>query len=329
MALPKGIRARGGATNGASGGARGGSVRDARDVIRGREQRPPNRGSGLGPRILKTSQGLVTNKKVKAISTAQLKNRQTASKKTAVTLTNSGRPLSLGRLPSSKVAVGATIRKSAVINSNPMLQNAILDIAGALAKQRRQTAQPIKRPQFTKSVRPTRAVNRDADVMDVDMDHRGSVRDRSDHRLDRNSALVSTLSRSLADIPRAAPRAFAPERASLSDRMRGRLDQRQDPPCSVLVSNLHPNVSDSDINELFRTIGPIVTSMFLSPGTALVSYHRKNDAVKAVETYHLRLLDGQPMTCVLLSQDMVPEKHQPSIPGSGSNAAGGVAVGRR
>lgn len=98
------------------------------------------------------------------------------------------------------------------------------------------------------SVRPTRAVNRDADVMDVDMDHRGSVRDRSDHRLDRNSALVSTLSRSLADIPRAAPRAFAPERASLSDRMRGRLDQRQDPPCSVLVSNLHPNVSDSDIN---------------------------------------------------------------------------------
>ncbi|XP_022705051.1 uncharacterized protein LOC111269589 [Varroa jacobsoni] len=125
MALPKGIRARGGATNGASGGARGGSVRDARDVIRGREQRPPNRGSGLGPRILKTSQGLVTNKKVKAISTAQLKNRQTASKKTAVTLTNSGRPLSLGRLPSSKVAVGATIRKSAVINSNPMLQSVL------------------------------------------------------------------------------------------------------------------------------------------------------------------------------------------------------------
>lgn len=62
-------------------------------------------------------------------------------------------------------------------------------------------------------------------------------------------------------------------------------------------------------------MGPIVTAMFVSPGNALVTYHRKHDAVKAVETYHLRLLDGQPMTCVLLSPDMVPEKQQPQVPG--------------
>lgn len=62
-------------------------------------------------------------------------------------------------------------------------------------------------------------------------------------------------------------------------------------------------------------MGPIVSSMFVSPGTALVAYHRKNDAVKACETYHLRLLDGQPMTCVLLTPNMVPADKQPKIPG--------------
>jgi len=116
---------------------------------------------------------------------------------------------------------------------------------------------------------------------------------------------------------RRPPRPEAPPRiqsAPLSDRLRERLDQRQDPPSSVLVSNLHPKVTDADINELFRSMGPIVTAMFVSPGNALVTYHRKNDAIKAVETYHLRLLDGQPMTCVLLTPDMVPEKEQPQVP---------------
>ncbi|OQR68797.1 hypothetical protein BIW11_12670 [Tropilaelaps mercedesae] len=223
-----------------------------------------------------------------------------------------------------------TIKDSLANGIEKGTQNAILDIAGALVQQRCQTAQPVKRPQFVKPARPVRPVARNVDMMVMDVDRRGPVRDRGSdhHHLDRGNPLVSSLSMSLADIPRAAPRAFAPERAALSDRMRGRLDQRQDPPCSVLVSNLHPNVSDNDINELFRTIGPIVTSMFLSPGTALVSYHRKNDAVKAVETYHLRLLDGQPMTCVLLSQDMVPDKHQPSIPGSSVTTAGAPPVRR-
>lgn len=89
--------------------------------------------------------------------------------------------------------------------------------------------------------------------MDIDFVDRRPLRgdrgsERHHYTADRDNVLVSTLSRSLADIPRASARAFAPERASLSDRMRGRLDQRQDPPCSVLVSNLHPNVSENDIN---------------------------------------------------------------------------------
>lgn len=105
----------------------------------------------------------------------------------------------------------------------------------------------VLHPQPTRPVRP---MNRDIDMMDVDMERR-PARDRGSERhytIDRGSVLVSSLSRSLADIPRASARPFAPERASLSDRMRGRLDQRQDPPCSVLVSNLHPNVSENDIN---------------------------------------------------------------------------------
>lgn len=81
MALPKGSRGRGRPWNDsqATGPGRRGGPKDARDVIRGRKDRPVsgrNAAASAGaPRILKTAHGLVTNKKAKGITTSQLKNR--------------------------------------------------------------------------------------------------------------------------------------------------------------------------------------------------------------------------------------------------------------
>lgn len=38
----------------------------------------------------------------------------------------------------------------------------------------------------------------------------------------------------------------------------------------------------------------------MRPGTAEVIYKNMEDAVKAVDTYHNRQLDGQPMKCLLV-----------------------------
>lgn len=68
----------------------------------------------------------------------------------------------------------------------------------------------------------------------------------------------------------------------------------------IVVSNLHTSVSKSDIQELFEDIGPLVESRLVRPGVAEVIYKRLEDAETAVDTYHNRQLDGQPMKCLLV-----------------------------
>jgi hypothetical protein len=53
--------------------------------------------------------------------------------------------------------------------------------------------------------------------------------------------------------------------------------------------------------ELFEDVGPLVTSRLVRPGTAEVVYQVHKDAVKAVDLYHNRQLDGQPMKCMLVN----------------------------
>jgi hypothetical protein len=53
-----------------------------------------------------------------------------------------------------------------------------------------------------------------------------------------------------------------------------------------------------------------VTSRLVRPGTAEVVYQLHKDAVKAVDVYHNRQLDGQPMKCMLVNS------RPPSIPGA-------------
>ncbi|XP_032513985.2 polymerase delta-interacting protein 3-like isoform X2 [Danaus plexippus] len=69
----------------------------------------------------------------------------------------------------------------------------------------------------------------------------------------------------------------------------------------IIVSNLRNTVTGGDIEELFGDVGGMVESRLVRPGTAEVIYKTVQDAQKAVELYHNRQLDGQPMTCLLVT----------------------------
>lgn len=68
----------------------------------------------------------------------------------------------------------------------------------------------------------------------------------------------------------------------------------------IVVSNLNPSVTESDARELFEDIGDLVFVKLVRPGVAEVVFKNREDAEEAVETYHNRQLDGQPMKCMLV-----------------------------
>ena len=69
--------------------------------------------------------------------------------------------------------------------------------------------------------------------------------------------------------------------------------------CRITVSNLHPLVTQQDVEELFGVVGDLRSCKMLGRGTAEVVYVRKEDAMFALSRYHNRKLDGQPMQCKL------------------------------
>lgn len=64
---------------------------------------------------------------------------------------------------------------------------------------------------------------------------------------------------------------------------------------SILISNLIPSITQSDIIELFGNIGVMTAVNMINQTTALVTYQNSSDAVRAIKVYHNRLLDGKPM----------------------------------
>ncbi|XP_050328220.1 uncharacterized protein LOC126758163 [Bactrocera neohumeralis] len=128
-------------------------------------------------------------------------------------------------------------------------------------------------------------------------------------------------------------RRYLPEPSShLSYEMRSRLERAPDPHASmgifsnpikssssssgyrIVVSNLHSSVTQSDIQELFEDIGPLYDSRLVRPGVAEVIYKSLTDAEKAVDTYHNRQLDGQPMKCLLVNPRASNKPTAPAIP---------------
>jgi len=63
----------------------------------------------------------------------------------------------------------------------------------------------------------------------------------------------------------------------------------------VSVTNLHDVATADDIEELFENIGTVSSARMISKGSVIVTFKTNPDAKKAVEVYHNRKLDGQPM----------------------------------
>ncbi|KAL1494013.1 hypothetical protein ABEB36_009686 [Hypothenemus hampei] len=80
----------------------------------------------------------------------------------------------------------------------------------------------------------------------------------------------------------------------------------------IVVSNLQPSVTEDDIKELFEDIGQLLLAKLVRPGMAEVIYKNLKDAQKAVDTYHNRQLDGQPMKCLLVNKMQMAGSNQPT-----------------
>lgn len=65
----------------------------------------------------------------------------------------------------------------------------------------------------------------------------------------------------------------------------------------IVVSNLHPRVTEEDILELFSDIGPIKRARFLDKGIAEVLYVKIEHAKEAIYKYDKNELDGKKKIC--------------------------------
>ena len=92
-------------------------------------------------------------------------------------------------------------------------------------------------------------------------------------------------------------------KSNRSQTEKGTTLSKQDVPssCRITVSNLHPLVTQQDVQELFGVVGELRSCKMLGRGTAEVVYLRKEDALFAFSRYHNRKLDGQPMQCKLIT----------------------------
>ncbi|XP_042218283.1 uncharacterized protein LOC121863613 isoform X2 [Homarus americanus] len=94
--------------------------------------------------------------------------------------------------------------------------------------------------------------------------------------------------------------------APLSSGLMARLDQPQRPAApqggKVLVTNLHHCVSVEDMEELFGTIGPILSARMIREGVAEAVFMNIEDAFRSVEVFNNRQLDGQPMCVTVVTK---------------------------
>lgn len=96
----------------------------------------------------------------------------------------------------------------------------------------------------------------------------------------------------------------------------------------IVVSNLNTSVTQADIKELFEDLGELYDSRLVRPGIAEVIYKDLKDAEKAVDTYHNRQLDGQPMKCLLVNPRSSSKPTAPAIKIMNSNATNRVPSGK-
>lgn len=156
-------------------------------------------------------------------------------------------------------------------------------------------------------------------------------------------------SRTIRQLSPPYSRQYVPSQAShLSYEMRSRLERPPDRNLSlgifsnplksqnsshnsgyrIVVSNLHTSVTQGDIKELFEDLGELYESRLVRPGVAEVIYKDQKDAEKAVETYHNRQLDGQPMKCLLVNPRSSSKPTAPAIKMMSSSSSNRVPSGK-
>lgn len=82
---------------------------------------------------------------------------------------------------------------------------------------------------------------------------------------------------------------------------RGGQGGRSDRDVEICIENLHYNVTEQDVKELFNTVGDVTKAKVIfdqsgrSTGLAYISYRSLDDAEKAIQKYNNIELDGQAM----------------------------------
>lgn len=69
----------------------------------------------------------------------------------------------------------------------------------------------------------------------------------------------------------------------------------------VLISNLASTVTQDDLVELFGAMGAVKRVKLVKHGVGEVVYVKKDDAARAMDTYHERELDGQAMSVKVMT----------------------------
>lgn len=64
---------------------------------------------------------------------------------------------------------------------------------------------------------------------------------------------------------------------------------------------------------MFEDIGELLEARLVRPGVAEVIFSTMKDAEAAVDTYHNRQLDGQPMKCMLVNPRSSGKPTAPAI----------------
>ena len=111
--------------------------------------------------------------------------------------------------------------------------------------------------------------------------------------------------------------------SSILNRLGGKADDASKG-TKVLVANLVHDITDSDVKELFSTVGEVLSAKVKydrsgrSTGTATVFFAQQSKAIKAAKDFNNRTLDGKPMQV-----KVAPPGKGGAAGGNGSNGGGG------
>nr|ABG42999.1 polymerase delta interacting protein 3 [Bombyx mori] len=142
---------------------------------------------------------------------------------------------------------------------------------------------------------PTKLLNRKASLQLKIITHNKGARDKPPSTTNRTA-----ISEREYSPPRPPSILKKRPRAALKSNNKAYNSDKTAPEFRIMVSSWKSTVTAGDIEELLGDVGGMVESRWVRPGTAEVIYKTQEDAQRAVDLYHNRQLDGQPMNGLLV-----------------------------